>query len=242
VLHVVLLLLERALCHLPSCIGQGLGRIVSPLFRLHHPSVIAMGWYRFTPSEALFMLGELLALLAMGLTAVWLLSMGSVPRSRRERFLLAVLIMGLIGIVGLGLGMRADSRFYQKPLTCLSAYGVGAATILLGLMLAPSRSHPGSVRLCVRAVLWVVALPAALALIYFGGIVLVTHAPQYAALRLLGLGVLCGVAFGIGLAIVALAFILLALRSPFYRARLSPCLRLGETPGHLEQRSTHHGA
>ena len=226
VVHVVLLLLERALCHLPSCLVHGLGRAVSPLFRLHHPWHVAMGSYRFTPSEAVFLFGELLALLAMGLTAVWLLFMGSVSRSRRERFLLAVVVIGSIGVVGSGFGLRADPRFYQKPLTCLFAYGVGGLTLLFALMLATSRTRPSAVRLCVQVLLWTVALSIGMALTHFAGVVLITQAPRYAALRLLGLGTLCGAALGLGLAVVALVFILLTLRSPFYRARLGPWLRL----------------
>jgi len=232
VTHAALFVLGRALSFAPDSLFHVLGLIVSHLFpmRMEEAFLVANQASRFAPTDAVFIVSDMVAWLVIALGVLWLLGHKLQTRSRSASLLLAAAAMTMVGVVGRH-GQR-NGPLAAEARGSLYVYCMAAFALLLGLALAGycSRKRYSPRRFMRWLIFWTLAVCMGFVLAVRGvpGLMF-AGAESGAAIRILMLSLAAGYILAITLYAIALPFMTLALRNAFYRARLGSWLNLEGT-------------
>ena len=173
--------------------------------------------------------------LIVGITAMWLLAHKLCNRNRFMTVLLAGGVLagaGLVGILSFG-----KTKFTAQTMLLPILFVVSAIAVLLIFVLTAwfcRKRYSG-----LRFMLWLPISSLAtgvVSMVYYFviGLVIMSFAgvgmPSYSVVLQV---LVVGAVFGILLYVVNLPYVILALRSPFFRQRFYACLRLKSMPGGL---------
>jgi len=197
--------------------------------------IVNLLWFGFVkllrfPSSARVLYDPLFVSYTVGVAILWLLAHKLGNRNRFVTFLLALIIMVVVGLVGLasyGTGVSFDeTTLFLMFLVIL------ALVVLIGFVLAARlcQKHYGGLRFTLWLALWTVISSVA-AMLTFMAIMLLVEGRLPSDLTLMLLQVLVvGLVAGLLLYAINLPFVILALSSPFFRERFYACLRLKSMP------------
>jgi hypothetical protein len=181
------------------------------------------------PSAQVEMFNMLFYSLTVGIAILWLLAHKLGNRNRFVTFLLALAIMAVVGLAGaISYG---GLEFSQQTVGALMLLAILVFAILLGFVLTGwwcrKRYRPASFILWLAV--WTVAANLAIILVV-SSIVFIVQRVSVSISTVLFIVPLQGLILGAFLYAVVLPFMILALRSSFYRRRFLACLRLKSMP------------
>lgn len=181
------------------------------------------------PSEPAQMFGMVFYSLTVGITILWLLAHKLCNRNRFVTFLRALAIMAVVGLAGVvSYGM---TEFSSQTMAIIILLAVLALTTLCGFALAAwcCRKRYGSVRFVLWLGLCIVVLCVATMLGFYSIVFIVSRPPVSVFTVLLQVSIAALVVGGC-LYVIVFPYMILALRSPFFRERFYACLRLKSMP------------
>ena len=205
------------------------------LFILVPLLIVNLLWFGFVkllrfPSSARVLYDPLFVSYTVGVAILWLLAHKLGNRNRFVTFLLALIIMIVVGLVGLasyGTGVSFDeTALFLMFLVIL------ALAVLIGFVLAARlcQKHYGGLRFTLWLALWTV-ISSVSAMLTFMVIMLLVGGRLPNDLTSILLQVLIvGLVAGLLLYAINLPFMILVLSSPFFRERFYACLRLKSMP------------
>jgi len=197
--------------------------------------IVNLLWFGFVkllrfPSSARVLYDPLFASYTVGITVLWLLAHKLGNRNRFVTFLLALIIMIVVGLVGLasyGTGVS-----FNETTLFLMFLVILALAVLIGFILAARlcQKRYGGLRFTLWLALWTV-ISSVVAMLTFMAIMLLVEGRLPSDLTSMLLQVLVvGLVAGLLLYAINLPFMILALSSPFFRERFYACLRLKSMP------------
>jgi hypothetical protein len=200
--------------------------IIIPLLVLY---LLWLGFVRLLnfSSIARVQYDPLVASYTVGIAVLWLLAHKLGNRNRFVTFLLALLIMIVVGFVALA-SYIVSASYYEIMLfltffTIILALAVLVAFVLAALL---CRKHYNSLRFILWLAFWIVINSTA-AMLTFRIFMFVVRGRLPSNLTDVMLQVLfAGLVIGLLLFVINLSFMILALNSSFYRERFFACLRL----------------
>jgi hypothetical protein len=170
--------------------------------------------------------------LTVGIAILWLLAHKLGNRSRFVTFLLALTIMAVVGLAGAI--SYSGLEFSQQTVAALMLLAILVFAMLLGFVLTGwwcrKRYRPVSFMLWLAV--WTVSASLVGTLVFYS-IVLIVLIVQRASVPIstvLLIVPVVGSAYGAFLYAIVLPFMILALRSSFFRERFYACLRLKSMP------------
>ena len=181
------------------------------------------------PSSAMSMFDQLFVSLTMGISIVLLFGHKIGNRNRFITFLLAMFFMAGVGVAGAI--SYSGLTFSPEAFAAAIMFAVLTLAMLLAFVFASCccRKRYGGLRFMLWLAVWTVGICAVIVLGYFGIamviISIVSDIPGGLISVLLGA---LGVSLGLGgcLYVIILPFMILAMRSCFFRERFYACLRL----------------
>jgi hypothetical protein len=197
--------------------------IIIPLLVLY---LLWLGFVRLLnfPSIARGQYDPLVASYAVGIAVLWLLAHKLANRNRLVTFLLALLIMIVVGLVGLGsCGVSAFDTIWLFGFLSVSSLAVLVGFVLAALL---CRKHYSGLRFILWLAFWTVANSVAAMLAFM---VIMFAARGLLPGNLTGIllqTIIAGLVIGILLYVINLSFMILGLSSPFFRERFYACLHL----------------
>ena len=184
------------------------------------------------PSSAKMQFGPIIASYAAGIAILWLSAHKLGNRNRFVTFLLAFAVTAGLCFVGnvsyLGWGSPGDA------VAGLIVLAIMVLAVLLAFVLAGwcCRNRYGHVRFMLYLALWTVAVCLAGTLAFYSIGFIVGEMPVPVSTVLLVAGVF-GLVFATCIYVINLPYMILVLRSPFFRERFYACLRLKSMPSAL---------
>ncbi len=185
------------------------------------------------PSSAMPMFDQLFASLTMGISVLWLLGHKLGNRNRFITFLLALVTMAVLCVVGAL--SYSGLAFSQYTIGSVVIFSVLTLVMLLAFVFAGycCRKRYSNLRFMLWLAVWTVAVCMVIILGYFGIAVIIMNImgniPSMWIFMLLQVFV-TGLVLGGCLYVIMLPFMILALRSSFFRERFFACLRLKSMP------------
>ncbi|MCK5271225.1 MAG: hypothetical protein KAJ52_01565 [Sedimentisphaerales bacterium] len=182
------------------------------------------------PSSALSMFDQLFISLIIGISIVLLFGHKIGNRNRFITFLLAVVLMVVVGIAG----VISYSGFAFSSQVAISAimFAVMTLTMLPAFVFAGCccRKRYGNLRFMLWLAVWTITVCVVIILGYFGiAVSIMGSMPGELISVLLQISV-TGLVLGSCLYVIILPFMILVLRSGFFRERFYACLRLRSMP------------
>jgi hypothetical protein len=177
------------------------------------------------PSAQGEMFGMMVNSLAVGVAVLWLVGDKIGNRSRLVTFLLALVIMAGVGVGGgVSYGM-AD--FSEQTLSVLMLLGVLVFSTLLGFVLSGwrCRKRYSGVVFTLWLAIWVTAAAMASMLVLFTSAFII-QGVSISTFKVLMVACMVGLICGLCAYIINLPYMILGLRSAFFRERFYACLRL----------------
>jgi hypothetical protein len=180
-------------------------------------------------SSAMAIFGQALASLTVGVAVLWLLAHKLSNRNRLITLFLALVIMivvGLLGAISYGAGEYSQETAGILIFLTLSVFTMLFAFVLTGWQCR--KRYSGS-RFVLWLAVWTVTVSIVVVLVYVGIALAILsiagHIPSnlFSVLIQIPIG---GLILGGALYAINLPFMILALRSPFFRERFYACLRL----------------
>jgi len=181
------------------------------------------------PSSARVQFDPLFASYTIGVAVLWLLAHKLGNRNRFVTFLLALIIMIVIDFVGIAsYGMGA---FSGETMLFTAFLAVLSFAVLVGFVLAARqcRNRYSGLRFVLYLALWTVAVCLASTLVFYPIVFIIQQVPVPISTVLL-VALIAGLAFGAFLYVIVFPFMILALRSSFFRERFYACLGLKSMP------------
>ncbi len=185
----------------------------------------AMG-FRSADAE---MFGMVFNSLVVSITVLWLFAHKLGNRNRFLTFLWAFALMAVLGLVGAisfyGL------TFSQQTVGALILLAMSALVILLGFVMAgwQCRNRYSSLRFMLYLAFWTVAVCLASMLVVFLTVSIIQQT-TFSISTLLIMVPIVSLIFGACLYVIVFPYMILALRSAFFRERFYACLRLKSMP------------
>jgi len=177
------------------------------------------------PSSARFIFDQIFTCFVVGFTLLWLLTYQLGNRNRFVSFLLALLIMLVIGLLGT---VSYTMAFSDETMQMLVFLSMLAVALLLGFALAGwrCREHYSPVRFMLWLAAYTVGVGAGVMLIFaFVMALLMGDIPPL--LQVLIVGLVCGLC----VYALELPYMILAFCSSFFRERFYACLHLKSMSG-----------
>jgi len=174
--------------------------------------------------------------LIVGITVLWLLGHKLGNRNRFVTFILALAVLAVIGLVGT---ISYGTGFSQETAKVAIFLAVSAFTMLFAFVLAAwhCRKRYSGLRFMLCLPVWTIAMSIVISLGYVGiALVIMSiagNAPgnwSSMLLQVLVVGLVFGLVLGLCVYVINLPFMILALRSSFFRERFFACLRLTPMP------------
>lgn len=161
----------------------------------------------------------------IGISIVWLLGHKIGNRNRLVTFLLALVIIAVIGLVGVVSYGAADM---SEETTLAITLVVLALAVLVSLALAGwcCRKRFGGPRFLLWLGLWTIAVSVLSVVLMLVVVFFIQGMPTFSIATLLLQIMLAGLILGVFVYVAALPFLILALCSPFFWERLRACLQL----------------
>ena len=182
--------------------------------------------------------------LVVGITALWLLGHKLGNRNRFVTFILALAVLAVTGLVG---SISYGTGFSQETAKVAIFLAVSAFTMLFAFVLAAwhCRRRYSGLRFMLYLPVWTIAM----SIVSFLGYVVIAlvimsiagNAPgnwSSMLLQVLVVGLVFGLVLGLCVYVINLPFMILALRSSFFRKRFFACLRLKSMPTTTGQADT----
>ena len=181
------------------------------------------------PSAQVEMFNMLFYSLTVGIAILWLLAHKLGNRSRFVTFLLALTIMAVVGLAGAI--SYAGLELSQQTVSVLLLLAILVFAMLLGFVLTGwwCRKHYSGLRFMLYLALWTVSAALVGMLVVYSIVFSVQRFFVPISTVLLIVPVV-GAAYGVFLYAVVLPYMILALRSSFFRKRFYACLRLKSMP------------
>lgn len=181
------------------------------------------------PSSARIQFDPLFASYTMGVTVLWLFAHKLGNRNRFLTFLWAFALMTVLGLVGAM--SYCGLNFSQQIFGALMLLVMSALVILLGFVMAgrQCRNRYSSLRFMLYLAFWTVAACLVSMLVVFLTVSIIQQTPVSISVVLLMVPVV-GLIFGACLYVIVFPYMILALRSAFFRERFYACLRLKSMP------------
>jgi hypothetical protein len=181
------------------------------------------------PSSSVAALDGIIISLTVGLAVLWLLSHWLGNRNRFLVALLALVIIGLVGIAG-AVSYPSQESSLQTVASLLVA-GLSALILVLGFVLAGwwCRKRYSSWRFALWLGVWTTVAGVGVFLVLLAGMLMVWCISGVSPDDLhtvVGIVLLTGLIFGGCTYVVVLPFMILAIWSRFFRQRFYACLRL----------------
>jgi hypothetical protein len=181
------------------------------------------------PSSSVAALDQIIVSLTVGITVLWLLSHWLGNRNRFVIALLALVIIGLVGIAG-AVSYPSEESSVQTVASLLVA-GLSALTLVLGFVLAGwwCRKRYSSWRFNLWLGVWTTVAGVGVFVILLAGILIagcISGDLPDDLLTAVWIILLTGLIFGGCTYLVVLPYVILSLRSQFFRERFYACLRL----------------
>ena len=170
--------------------------------------------------------------LVVGITVLWLLGHKLSNRNRLVTFLLALVVLTVVGLVG---AISYGMGFSQETAKVAIFLSVSAFTMLFAFVLAAwrCRRRYSSLRFMLCLPVWTIAVSIASFLGYVGiALVIMSIAGQAPGnwssmlFQVLVVGLVFGLVLGLCVYVINLPYMILAFYSPFFRERFFACLRL----------------
>ncbi|HUW19980.1 MAG TPA: hypothetical protein VMW16_11825 [Sedimentisphaerales bacterium] len=182
------------------------------------------------PSAQGEMFGMVVNSLAAAVAVLWLVGDKIGNRSRLVTFLLALVIMAGVGVAGTVSYGMAD--FSEQTLSVLMLLGVLVLSTLLGFVLSGwrCRKRYSSVVFMLWLAVWVIAAAMASMLVLYT-LVFIIQGVSISTFKVLMVACIVGLIFGLCIYIINLPYMILGLRSAFFRERFYACLRLKSMAG-----------
>lgn len=180
------------------------------------------------------MFGMVFNSLVVSITVLWLFAHKLGNRNRFLTFLWAFALMAVIGLVGaisfFGL------IFSQQTFATLILLTMLASAMLLGFVLAgwQCRNRYSSLRFVLYLAFWTVTACIVTALVVYLTAFIIQQIPVSISKVLLMVSVV-GLVLGACLYVIVFPYVILALRSAFFRERFYACLRLKSMPTNAAQ-------
>jgi len=180
------------------------------------------------PSSTMAVFDQVFVSLTVGIAVLWLLCHKLGNRNRFIISLLAFVIMAVIGLIGaVSYGI---TEFSEEMAAIMVIFATLLVTMLLGFVLSGwcCRKCYSGLRFMLWLAVWTVAVSIAVLLGYVGiGIVITSISggympPYWILLTVFGVGLVLGLC----VYVINLPYMILALRSSFFRERFYACLRL----------------
>ncbi len=186
------------------------------------------------PSVARVQYDPLFVSYTVGIAVLWLLAHKLGNRNRFVTFLLALIIMIVVGFVGLT--SYSMGEFSNETTLFLAFLAVLALAVLVGFVLAARlcQKHFNALRFMLWLALWTVINSVAAMLTFMVIMFLVQSRPNNMIPILLQI-LIFGLVAGLLLYVINLPFMILALSSSFFRERFYACLRLKSMPTAIVQ-------
>ncbi len=183
------------------------------------------------------MLGMVFNSLVVSITVLWLFAHKLGNRNRFVTFLLALALMAVLGLVGAI--SYCGLTFSQQTGGEVIILAMLALAMLLGFVLTgwQCRNRYSGLRFVLYLALWTVAVCLASTLVFYPTVFIIQQVPVPISTVLL-VALIAGLAFGAFLYVIVFPFMILALRSSFFRERFYACLRLKSMPTAIVQADT----
>ncbi len=181
------------------------------------------------PSSARVQFDPLFASYTIGVAVLWLFAHKLGNRNRFVTFLLALALMAVLGLIGAI--SYCGLTFSQQTVGVLILLAMSALAMLLGFVLSgwQCRNRYSGLRFVLYLALWTIVTCLASTLMIYSTVFIIQQTPVPISTVLLMVSIV-GLIFGACLYVINLPFIILALRSPFFRERFYACLRLKSMP------------
>ncbi len=182
------------------------------------------------PSSAMAMFDQLFVSLTMGISIVLLFGHKIGNRNRFITFLLAMVLMAGVGVAGVI--SYSGLAFSPEVLGAAFVFAVSALIILLAFVFAGCccRKRYSGLRFMLWLAVWTVGICMVIVLGYFGiAMVIMTIMGSSLPGTLMSVFLqlfIAGLALGGSLYVIVLPFMILVMRSCFFRERFYACLRL----------------
>jgi len=175
------------------------------------------------------MFGMVFNSLVMGITVLWLLGHKLGNRNRFVTFLLAFALMAVIGLGGVI--SYCGLEFSQQTRGALILLAMLGLAMLLGFVMSGwrCRKHYSGLRFVLWLAFWTVAACPAISLVVFLTVFIIQQTPVSISAVLFMVPIV-GLILGACLYVVVFPYMILALRSSFFRERFYACLRLKLMP------------
>ena len=185
----------------------------------------AMG---FRSAEA-DLFGMVFNTLVVSITVLWLFAHKLSNRNRFLTFLRAFALMAVLGL--LGAISFCGLTFSQQTVGAMIILAILALAMLLGFVLAgwQCRNRYSSLRFVLYLALWTVTGCLVIALVIYSTVFIIQQTPVSISAVLLMVPIV-SLIFGACLYVIVFPYMILALRSAFFRERFYACLRLKSMP------------
>jgi len=180
------------------------------------------------------MFGMVFNSLVVSITVLWLFAHKLGNRNRFLTFLWAFALMAVIGLVGAI--SYCGLTFSQQTEGALIILTMLALAMLLGFVLAgwQCRNRYSSLRFVLYLAFWTVTACIVTALVISSTVFIIQQTPVSISAVLLMVPVV-GLVLGACLYVIVFPYVILALRSAFFRERFYACLRLKSMPTNAAQ-------
>jgi hypothetical protein len=181
------------------------------------------------PSAQVEMFNMLFYSLTVGIAILWLLAHKLGSRSRFVTFLLSFTIMAVVGLTGAI--SYSGLEFFQQTAWALILLAIPAFAMLLGFVLTGwwCRKHYRPVSFMLWLAVWIVAANI-MTILAVSSIVFIVQRVSVPISTILFFMLVEGLILGAFLYAVVLPYMILALRSSFFRQRFYACLHLKSMP------------
>ena len=183
------------------------------------------------------MFGMVFNSLVVSITVLWLFAHKLGNRNRFVTFLRALALMAVLGLVGAI--SYCGLTFSQQTEGALIILTMLALAMLLGFVMAgwQCRNRYSSLRFMLYLAFWTVAVCLASMLVVFLTVSIIQQT-TFSISTLLIMVPIVSLIFGACLYVIVFPYVILALRSPFFRKRFYACLRLKSMPTTISQAGT----
>ena len=211
--------------------------IIIPLLIVNVLWLLLTQMMGFSSSTDMEMFNMMFNSLVGGITFLWLFVPKLVRYNPWIAFFLAFALIETLFLVGIVSYLGFE--FSQEAMVALAMLTVLALAMLLGFVLAGRRCRKryGPVRFMLWLAVWMVVVCLASMIVFYGIVFIIQQAPIPISTILL-VAATVGLVFGVCLYVINLPYMILALRSSFFRERFYACLRLKAMPAAPQQADT----
>jgi len=196
-------------------------------------------WFGFVkllqfPSSSRAQFDSLFASYTVGISVLWLFAHKLGNRNRFVAFLVAFVLMAVLGLVGAV--SYSGLEFSQQTVGTVILLAVLTLAMLLGFALAGwrCRRRYTNLRFMLYLAFWTVAACLAITFVVYAVVFAINQASVPVSTVLL-VSLMAGLALGAYLYVIVFPFMILALRCSFFRERFFACLRLKSMPATVRQ-------